>query len=335
MDVSFIIPIYNTEKNLLLRCFDSILKIRGIKYEVLLVDDGSKAFVEEFCKQFIKNHKMFHYFKKSNEGVSIARNYGISKAVGNYLFFIDSDDVIVPNIFNKSLLDNSTDMVIFDLALVNKSKSLVWNSFECNPGNIDSIDAILSMMYSGRLNSPCAKLIKRDLVVGNKIYFDKNLITGEDADFILNILLLSPSIYYINEVIYQYWRTEESSRRRMISNSAKLIDNYESHRVKKTKIVDNLQIDFMSKQNAKRALVLTEIKSLFNLALDLQNEGALLDLSKEKITKAIKNIKLTILLECDLLTKLRYYILYKQMWILIPIIAHLRNIYSSIRGLHT
>ena len=335
MEVSFIIPIYNTEKDLLLRCFDSILKIKDIKYEVLLVDDGSEEFVEDFCKKFTEKNKMFRYFKKNNEGVSAARNYGIDKSEGKYLFFIDSDDIIVPDIFDKSLLYNSNDIIVFDLALVNKSKSIVWNSFECSSGNIKSKDAILSMMHSGRLNSPCAKLIKRDLVIKNNIYFNKNLITGEDADFILNILLLSPSIYYINKVIYQYWRVEESSRRRMISNPEKLIDNYEYHKVKKIEILDKIEIDFKVRQDAKISLLSIEIKNLFNMALELDAEGMLSDLLKDKITKTIRNIDLYILVKCNYITRLRYYILCKQIWSIIPSIGYIRNIYLNLRGLHT
>ena len=204
MDVSFIIPIYNTQETLLLRCFESILKLENIKYEVLLIDDGSKLFVEQICKSFTKKHRMFHYFKKNNEGVSEARNYGISKAKGEYLFFIDSDDSILPNNLNKLILDSSVDMIVFDLALVDEKKMIICNSFKCNSGYIKSKEAILSMMYSTRLNSPCAKLIKRNLIIENMIHFNKELITGEDADFIMSILLLEPSIYYINKVIYQY-----------------------------------------------------------------------------------------------------------------------------------
>lgn len=335
MDVSFIIPIYNTREDLLLRCFESILKLENIKYEVLLIDDGSKPFVEQFCKKFTEKYQMFHYFKKSNEGVSAARNYGISKAKGEYLFFIDSDDTILPNNLNKSILDNSVDMIVFDLSLVDEEKVVVWNSFECNSGYIKSKEAILSMMYSTRLNSPCAKLIKRDLIIKNMIYFDKELITGEDADFILSILLLEPSICYINKVVYQYWRTDESSKMRMISNPEKLVDNYEYHKIKKINILDKIEIDFKSKKDAQIALVSSEIKSIFNLAIDLDQEGMLLDLLKEKITKAIRNIELSILEECNWSTKLRYYILDKELWRAMKKIGYIRKIYLALRGLHT
>lgn len=335
MDVSFIIPIYNTKEHLLLRCFESILKLKDIEYEVLLIDDGSESFVEEFCEQFTKEHEMFHYFKKNNEGVSIARNYGINKAIGDYLFFIDSDDTIVTDIFNKSSLNNQADMIVFDLELVDESKVVVWSSFECNSGNIKSEDAILAMMYSGRLNSPCAKMIKRDFIKENKIYFDKNLITGEDADFILNIFLLSPSIYYVDKTIYKYWRRNESSRKRMVSNPEKLVDNYVYHKLKKISIVDKLEIDFKEKQNAKIALVSAEVKSIFNLALDLEQEGLLSDSLKQKIIKAIKDIELSILVECNYFTKLRYNIISKEMWKVMIGIGCIRNIYLALRGLHT
>ncbi|MBY6839006.1 glycosyltransferase family 2 protein [Clostridium botulinum] len=334
MEVSFIIPIYNTEESLLLRCFNSILNLRDIKYEVLLIDDGSQNFVEQFCKQFSITHPTFHYFKKNNEGVSEARNYGINKAIGKYIFFIDSDDSIVPECFNEPLMNNKFDIIIFDLALSNKFKSVVWKSFEHNSREVESKEAILDMMYSGCLNSPCSKLIKRDLIIKNKIYFDKNLITGEDADFILNIFLLAPSIYYVNKVIYHYFRTNESSRKRMLSNPEKLVENYEYHKFKKMKILDQLEIDCNSKKNAKIALISTEIKNIFNLVLELQQEGLFSDSLEKKIIQAIKHIEISILMECKFSTKLRYYIIHKKKWKIMIGIQSIRRIYLTFRGLH-
>ncbi|MGJ0841790.1 glycosyltransferase family 2 protein [Clostridium tertium] len=334
MDISFIIPIYNTEEHLLLRCFKSILELKYIKYEVLLIDDGSEDFVETFCSNFCNDYEMFHYYKKCNEGVSEARNFGLNKATGKYIFFIDSDDRIVAEALNRSVIESSSDIIIFDMALVNESKMLIWNSFDCGSGKIESKNAILSMMYSGRLNSPCAKLIKRNLIFKNKISFDKNLITGEDADFILKIFQLSPDIYYVNKVVYQYWRTEESGRNRMIWNSDKLIENYEYHALKNIDILDKIQVDIKVRENAKKALISTEVKNLFNLALDLEQEGILLDSLKNKITISIKNINLDILLKCDRLTKIRYNLLYNQMWKVMLYVGYIRNIYLSIRGLH-
>ena len=334
MDVSFIVPIYNTEERLLLRCFNSILKLKDIKYEVLLIDDGSEDFVEEFCKQFISEYSMFHYLKKSNEGVSQARNYGINRAKGKYLFFIDSDDAIVPEVFNRSLFDNRYDIIIFDLALVDKSKLIVWHSLEGRSRNIDSKDAILTMMYSSSLNSPCTKLIKRELVIRNKIYFDKNIIVGEDAHFILSLFLLSPQIYYNSKIIYHYFRIDESSRRRRIINPKKIIENIEEHKLREIGILDNLEIDCNIKENVRTAIISNGIKDIFNLALDFQDEKLLSDLLKEKIIKVIKNIDISILVKCNLPTKIRYYIIDKEMWGLMAKIQYIRRIYLKLRGLH-
>ncbi len=82
-------------------------------------------------------------------------------------------------------------------------------------------------------------------------------------------------------------------------------------------------------------MVSSEIKSIFNLAIDLDQEGMLLDFLKEKIIKAIRNIELSILEECNWSTKLRYYILDKELWIAMRKVGLARKIYLSLRGLHT
>ena len=121
----------------------------------------------------------------------------------------------------------------------------------------------------------------------------------------------------------------------MVSNPEKLVDNYVYHKLKKISIVDKLEIDFKEKQNAKIALVSAEVKSIFNLALDLEQEGLLSDSLKQKIIKAIKDIELSILVECNYFTKLRYNIISKEMWKVMIGIGCIRNIYLALRGLHT
>ena len=120
--ISFIIPIYNTKLELLKRCFSSILELKHLKYEVLLIDDGSEKFIEEFCKDFIKDYSNFYFFRKENEGVSRARNLGIKLAKGNYVFFIDSDDTIVAESLDSLKLEKDTDLVLFDFELIEKEK---------------------------------------------------------------------------------------------------------------------------------------------------------------------------------------------------------------------
>lgn len=98
--VSFIIPAYNAEKTIE-RAINSILnqKETEIEYEIIVVDDESIDNTENIMKKFEQNTKI-KYYKKENTGVADTRNYGVKKAKGEYIIFVDSDDYISDNLLN-------------------------------------------------------------------------------------------------------------------------------------------------------------------------------------------------------------------------------------------
>lgn len=93
VEVSVIVPVYNTERYLE-RCLDSLSRQDFESMEVLLVDDGSTDASETICRVYANRCKNFRYFQKENGGLSDARNYGIQRATGNWLAFVDSDDYV-------------------------------------------------------------------------------------------------------------------------------------------------------------------------------------------------------------------------------------------------
>lgn len=98
--ISVIIPVYNVELYLQ-ECLDSVLE--NFKYfdtsdvEAILVNDGSTDESGNLTKEFCQNNKTFKYFTQDNKGLSEARNTGLSHASGNYIFFLDSDDILEPD----------------------------------------------------------------------------------------------------------------------------------------------------------------------------------------------------------------------------------------------
>ena len=93
MKVSVIVPIYNVEKYLR-QCLDSIRNQEFTDFEVLMIDDGSPDNSRDICREYEKEDERFHYFHQENGGLSAARNYGIREAKGEYICFVDSDDMI-------------------------------------------------------------------------------------------------------------------------------------------------------------------------------------------------------------------------------------------------
>lgn len=115
--VSVVVPCYNVA-NYVKRCIDSIKDQTYKKIEVLLIDDGSKDETKEIIKSQIRDDERFSYYYKSNGGLSSARNYGMKKAKGKYICFIDSDDYIESNYVEElytSLIDNNVNISICNI----------------------------------------------------------------------------------------------------------------------------------------------------------------------------------------------------------------------------
>lgn len=116
--VSIVIPIYNRE-DYLYECLDSVVNQTMFEeIEVLLINDGSTDNSEEICLEYVKKHPNIKYFYQENQGVSAARNHGMDKAGGEYIYFMDSDDSI-NDIFiesaYKNAKENDSDIVFVGL----------------------------------------------------------------------------------------------------------------------------------------------------------------------------------------------------------------------------
>ena len=125
--VSIIVPIYNAQKYLK-ACIDSLITQKYEEIEVVLVNDGSSDKSEEICLEYANKDKRVKYHPKKNGGVSSARNYGISKAKGKYIFFIDSDDYLAPDVIGalveKTKNSNNLISVKHKLVFDNNEKNV-------------------------------------------------------------------------------------------------------------------------------------------------------------------------------------------------------------------
>ena len=120
--ISVIIPIYNTQKYLK-KCIDSVESQSYNNIEIILVNDGSTDSSEKIIQPYLQKYENIKYYKKENGGLSDARNYGIQKATGDYICFLDSDDYIDVNLFSKlqKYLDLDYDMIKYKLVKVDEN----------------------------------------------------------------------------------------------------------------------------------------------------------------------------------------------------------------------
>lgn len=126
--LSVIIPVYNVS-NYLNECLDSLILFNNDKAEIILIDDGSTDNSGQICDDYANKTDNIKVIHKKNGGLSSARNVGIEKATGEWITFIDSDDLVVPNYLNillKSIDNSNSDLIFF------KQKSFYGSNIESN-----------------------------------------------------------------------------------------------------------------------------------------------------------------------------------------------------------
>ncbi|WP_075877113.1 glycosyltransferase family 2 protein [Merdibacter massiliensis] len=112
--VSIIVPVYNVRKYIE-RCLSSLVNQTYSLIEILLINDGSSDDSDLICEQYQTRYQQIRYFTKKNEGLSKTRNFGIEKAAGEYLLFVDSDDYIELDMVEKMIqcaMKEQADLVI-------------------------------------------------------------------------------------------------------------------------------------------------------------------------------------------------------------------------------
>ena len=245
--VSIIIPVYNVEPYLR-QCLDSVLGQTFKNFEVLLVNDGSSDSSGDICREYVEKDSRFHYFEKENGGLSDARNYGIERAQGEYLTFIDSDDFVnekhLENLFLASRLTNADITIGGFSRFENGTFWLYQDRFSSDSlvsfTSAQAIQHLDSMFDVPFLNFSivCGKLFKRDLFNELRFQYGKY---AEDQFIIWKLYLKARSIYTFNVDSYVY-RINNTGMSSVFSlKHLDYIDALEE-RIKFTKDIDGIDI---------------------------------------------------------------------------------------------
>lgn len=225
MKISYIIPVYNTDVGKLNRCFESIKGSNVGDYEVIIINDGStNAETVDFCKTYCEeNVHQFKLFSYENKGVSAARNRGIKKAEGDYIFFVDSDDQVIPHsIYIDKFFDY--DIVLTDIVIDNNYGKKV-HGFKKNV-DINDYQYLKDILIDNYLWGPYAKFIRRLFLINNNVEFNENLINGEDAIFNLQMISNKPKTIYVPQATYIYWKEDVTSSSRMNNKFSAMVNGY-------------------------------------------------------------------------------------------------------------
>lgn len=220
MKISFIVPIYNSEK-FLDECIKSIINQTYTNWELILVNDGSTDNSEDVCLSYIALDSRIKYYKKENGGVSSARNVGIDNSVGEFLTFIDSDDFIEPDYADTMIkkMNDDVDLVVFGLKKYLEDKSVCTISHRLHSAiyshhDIEKIVIDDGTMSGFTFHSSCSILFRSEYINRYNIRFNEKLRFNEDGLFVTQYYLCSDKKkIYINfdKAIYFYRYNSESA----------------------------------------------------------------------------------------------------------------------------
>lgn len=231
ISISVIIPVYNVSVEVFECCIKSLQAQSFSDFEIIVIDDGSSGDYSDQYKLICNGYSNVVYVRQDNCGVSAARNNGLSIAIGQYIAYVDADDVVFPNYLSDA----------FDIAVHNNADFVIGGIIEfstCIPifekllseGEIIEYSNNRTMLIqymmgykkykfkSGRIDQgPWARLIKASL--NRKYQFDKKLKIGEDIVWNLQIIANANKICLAERVWYGYHVNIGSSTRKYRENA--------------------------------------------------------------------------------------------------------------------
>ena len=221
--VSLIIPVYNAEKYIE-ECIQSLCRQTLKECEFIFIDDGSIDNSSRIINKYKLLDSRIKLLKQENQGVSIARNKGISLAKGEYIGFVDADDFIeydMLEVLYKEMSEKNLDLVISNFQTQLDGQKGV-SKLDMPIGIIldqkfIEENIIYKFISSNELNTACTKLYKNELIKKYNIKFPEKLDLGEDGLFNLRYMIKCRHILYIDYVGYHYREVEGSATRNILT----------------------------------------------------------------------------------------------------------------------
>lgn len=219
---SFIIPVYNVEPYLS-ECLDSVLSQDFEDFEVCVVDDGSSDGSSLICDEYAARDRRIKLCHQENGGVSVARNRALDMATGEYIWFVDSDDYVLPgalSYLDAVIGDSDCDTVFLGREMLERNAALQYDC-GCNDTFLKS-----HVCYCNPL-----MIFKRDIISKHKICFTVGMKMGEDLEFQYKYLLHCAKIaaipynfYYIRERRGSASRSSASTRNDFLGSRCILLN---------------------------------------------------------------------------------------------------------------
>ncbi len=201
---SFVIPVYNVKHDFLNECIDSILANNFQDMEIILVDDCSTNGCEKLCEKYtLVDNRIRVFHQRNNMGVSMARNIGIAKSIGEWVIFVDSDDWVSENLCEKvsGLISEDTDIIIYSACRESVNESYLFGTSD------KRVDYIKSESLGGNkcnINELSDNLLKQSLKTTHPRYETIKYCWGKAfrKGFIVSKSVTFPDINYCEDIVF-------------------------------------------------------------------------------------------------------------------------------------
>lgn len=273
--VSIIVPVYNVEAYLR-ECVESILAQTYRNFELLLIDDGSKDGSGAICDEFAQSDSRVRVIHKANEGPSITRNRGIEEAAGEFIVFVDSDDLVCQEMLEKmvcAMTRYQTDLAIcgferfrddwkqrsrispYSLVIFQSQRELT--SIYNKPGtNMFGI-------------SIWAKMYRADIIRENNIRFQEDIDYEEDCCFNVDYFHHVQTTAVLRDYFYQYRQLDQSLSKGYRKNTFKFLIN--GFRRRKA-FLEELEMPFHGAETILMIVIKTTLIKIFDSALSKEEK---------------------------------------------------------------
>ena len=203
---SVIVPVYKVE-NYVKECIESVLHQTYRNYELILVDDGSPDNSGTICDGYSNGYEKITVYHIKNEGALHARMFGVSRAHGDYVVFLDADDLLEKKaleVIDKTVREDNCDCVIYGMVLFQGEKITESITVADRDIIIDKHDLYEKCFFSPWYNSLCRKAVKKTILSGVDCSDYYHVSLGEDLLLSLDILKNSQTVCFIPDILYRY-----------------------------------------------------------------------------------------------------------------------------------
>lgn len=216
--ISIIVPVYNTAQYLS-QCIESVLSQSFRCFELLLIDDGSKDGSGDICDVYAEKDDRIRVFHKENGGVSSARNLGLDKASGEWIYFVDSDDQILPAGLQTMVdcISDDVDIVLGGFKRYDESGQVVYEVEErviCLMDKRESLSTLYARhgKYYKYLTLGCIRLLRNKIIQEQNLRFDIGIKNKEDTLFLTQYICRSNGMTrFTTTPVYRYTLRSDSA----------------------------------------------------------------------------------------------------------------------------